>query len=149
MERDDRCFLRDLQDVKHIFGDKWTVPVMVALAGGPMRRSEILTTVDSYSVDENWPGKAAVLHDSILSRTLRKMVAEGLVARRELPDTFPRHVRYELRPEAEDFLERARQMASWSEHNAHVVANAQDFHRLHNGEPGGWVDGACDLPASG
>lgn len=148
MERDDRCFLRDVQDVKHIFGDKWTIPVMVALAGGPMRRSEILTTVDSYSIDENWPRKATVLHDSILSRTLRKMVAEGLVARQELPDAFPRHVRYQLCPEALDFLERARQMAGWSNDNAHVVANAQEYHRLHSGEPDA-CDGVCDLPASG
>jgi DNA-binding HxlR family transcriptional regulator len=149
MKRDDRCFLRDVQDVKHIFGDKWTIPVMVALAGGPMRRAEIFTTVDSYSIDENWPGKATVLHDSILSRTLRKMVAEGLVARQELPDAFPRHVRYELRPEAVDFLVRVRQVVGWSRHNAHVVANAQEFHRLHSGEPDGCGHGVCGLPASG
>jgi len=145
MELDDRCFLRNVQDVKHIFGDKWTVPVMVALAGGPMRRAEILTTVDSYSIDENWPGKATVLHDSILSRTLRKMVAEGLVDRQELPDSFPRHVRYELRPEASDFLARVRQVVGWSAANAHVVANAQEFHRLQYG----CAEGVCELPASG
>lgn len=149
MRRNDICFLRDVQDVKHIFGDKWTVPVMVALVHGPMRRSEILTTVDSYSIDENWPGKATVLHDSILSRTLRKMVAEGLVARQELPDVFPRHVRYELRPEGMDFLERVRQLVGWSNSNAHVVANAQEFHRLHSDEPDGCVDEVCELPASG
>lgn len=149
MKPDDRCFVRDAAAVKHIFGDKWTIPVMVALAGGPMRRSEILTTVDSYSIDENWPGKATVLHDSILSRALRKMVAEGLVARQELPDVFPRHVRYELLPEAADFLDRVRQVVGWSEHNAHVVANAQEFHRLQTGEPDGCDHEVCDLPASG
>lgn len=149
MTRDDRWFLRDVQDVKHIFGDKWTIPVMVALASGPMRRSEILTTVDSYSIDENWPGKATGLHDSILTRTLRKMVAEGLVARQELPDVFPRHVRYELRPEALDFLGRVGQVVGWSSDNAHVVANAQEFHRLHNGEQDACAHVECDLPASG
>ncbi len=149
MTRDDRFFLRDMQDVKHIFGDKWTIPVMVALAGGPMRRSGILTTVDSYSIDENWPRKATVLHDSILTRTLRKMVAEGLVKRQELPDVFPRHVRYELRPEAMDFLERVRKVVGWSSDNAHVVVRAQEFHRLHNGEQDDCADGECDLSASG
>jgi DNA-binding HxlR family transcriptional regulator len=149
MTRDDRFFLRDVQDIKHIFGDKWTIPVMVALACGPMRRSEILTTVDSYSIDENWPGKATVMHDSILTRTLRKMVTEGLVTRQELPDVFPRHVRYELRPEALDFLERVRQVAGWSSENALVVARAQEFHRLHNGEQDACTHGRCDLPASG
>lgn len=145
----DRFFLRDVQNVKHIFGDKWTIPVMVALAGGPMRRAEIFATVDSYSIDENWPGKATVLHDSILTRTLRKMVAEGLVSRQELPDVFPRHVRYELRPEAIDFLERVRQVVGWSSDNAHVVTRAQEFHRLHNGEQDACAHGECDLPASG
>lgn len=147
MERNDRWFLHALQDVKHIFGDKWTVPVMVALADGPMRRAEILTTVAGYSIDENWPGKAAVLHDSILTRALRKMVAEGLVARQELPDSFPRHVRYALRPEAEDFLARVRQLVGWSRHNAHVVANAQKFHRLHHAEPDGCPDPKCGGPS--
>jgi len=149
MRRDDRCFLRDVQDVKHIFGDKWTIPVMVALAGGRMRRSEILTTVASYSIDESWPGKATGLHDSILTRTLRKMVAEGLVTRQELPDVLPRHVRYELRPEALDFIGRVRQVVSWSSDNAHVVANAQAFHRLHHGEQDAYAHEECDLPASG
>lgn len=149
MRPDDRFFLRQVQDVKHVFGDKWTIPVMVALAGAPMRRSEILATVASYLVDDNWPGKATVLHDRILSRTLRKMVAEGLVAREELPDAFPRHVRYELRPEAVDFLERMRQVVGWSSDNAHVLANAQEFHRLHSGEPDGCTHRACGLPASG
>ncbi len=149
MKPDDICFLQDVEDVKHVFGDKWTIPVMVALAGGPLRRSEILATVTSYSLDENWPDKSPVLHDSILSRTLRKMVANRLVARHELPDAFPRHVRYELRPEALDFLERVRHVAGWSTDNAHVVTNAHDRHRLHHREPDTCAREACDLPASG
>lgn len=146
MELDDRFFLRDVQDVKHIFGDKWTVAVMVALSGGPMRRREIRATVDSYSIDEHWPGKAAVLHDSILSRTLRKMVTEGLLTRDELPDSFPRHVQYALRPAAEDFLVRLRKMVGWSEENAELVAGARELHRLHDGEPYCCGDGDRGLP---
>ncbi|WP_363320515.1 helix-turn-helix domain-containing protein [Pseudonocardia sp.] len=146
VNHDDRYFVRDVQDVKHIFGDKWTVAVMVALSSGPMRRLEIRTTVDSYSIDENWPGKATVLHDSILSRTLRKMVTEGLLARDELPDSFPRHVLYALRPAAVDFLERLRQVVGWSRQNAQVVANAQELHRLHNGEPYCCGSEECSLP---
>ncbi|MDN5750414.1 MAG: winged helix-turn-helix transcriptional regulator [Pseudonocardia sp.] len=149
MERDDQFFLRHVQNVKHIFCDKWTIAVMVALARGPMRRSEIFATVGSYSIDEDWPGKATVLHDSILSKTLRKMVAERLVTRQELPDTFPRHVRYALRPEAVNFLERVRQVVDWSEHNAHVVASAQEFHRLNSEDPDDFDHGLYELPASG
>lgn len=149
MECDDKWLLRELQDVKHIFGDKWTIPVMVALADGPLRRSEILATVSSYSIDEHWPGGATVLHDSILTRALRRMVAEGLVVRHELRDSFPRHVRYELRPEAEDFLTRVRHVVGWSKGNEHVVARAQAIHRVHNGENADCDDEGCNLPASG
>lgn len=77
------------------------------------------------------------------------MVAEGLVAREELPDAFPRHVCYELRSEARDFLERVRHVVGWSEENPHVVANARQFHQLHNGEPDGCAHEGCGLPASG
>lgn len=149
MERDDKWLLRELQDVKHIFGDKWTIPVMVALADGPLRRSEILATVGSYAVDEHWPGGATVLHDSILTRALRKMVAEGLITRHELPDTFPRHVRYELCSEAADFLVRVRQVLGWLRGNEQVVARAQATHRLHKGGSADCSDDGCDLCASG
>src|SRR5207245_2360428 len=99
MDIDDRSFLHDVQDVKNIFGDKWTLPIMVALSGGPLRRSEIHTTVNSYGVGEQWPSGAAVLHDSILTRCLRKMVAEGLISREETIGSFPPRVCYALEPE--------------------------------------------------
>lgn len=35
--------LRDLFDLLHLFGDKWVPPILVALAGGPMRRVDIYT----------------------------------------------------------------------------------------------------------
>lgn len=149
MERDDEWLLRDLQDVKHIFGDKWTVPVLVALAGGPLRRSEILVMVRSYSIEENASGKAKVLHDSILTRALRKMMADGLVARHELPDTFPRHVRYALLPEAADFLARVRHVVGWSKGNRHIAAQAHATHRLDKGGGADCGDEGCHLFASG
>lgn len=127
MESDDQSFLRDVHNVMHIFGDKWTVPVMVALAGGPLRRSGILETVGSYGIDAEWPGRPSVLHDSILSRTLRKMVKEGLLDRHETENVFPPCVSYSLRPEAAEFLHDLRQITGWSEKNPHIVTSAQYY----------------------
>jgi hypothetical protein len=66
-------FLRCLYDLKYLVGDKWTLAILVKLSDGPMRRVEILLTVNSYSIGEEWSDKHAILHDSMLARTLKKM----------------------------------------------------------------------------
>jgi hypothetical protein len=67
MESDDRSFLRDAHDIMQLLGDIWTFPVMVTLAEGPLRRSEILREVDSFCADADWLGSTSILHDSILT----------------------------------------------------------------------------------
>jgi DNA-binding HxlR family transcriptional regulator len=100
---------------------------MVSLAGGPLRRLDILKTVNSYGIDVEWPGKPLVMHDSILSRTLRKMVDEGLLDRHETENVFPPQVSYSLRPEAAAFLRDLRGISGWSERNPHIVTSAQEY----------------------
>jgi DNA-binding HxlR family transcriptional regulator len=78
-------FLRDLCDLLRLFGDKWVPPILVTLADGPMRQVEILSTIRSYSIGQEWSGRPAVLHDSILARALKTMTAEGLLIRDEKP----------------------------------------------------------------
>jgi DNA-binding HxlR family transcriptional regulator len=109
MESDDRSFLRDAHNIMQLFGDKWTFPVMVTLAEGPLRRSEILKEVDSFCADADWLG-ASILHDSILTRTLRKLVGDGLLARHEAGNAFPPNVRYSLQPGAAAILEEFRSL---------------------------------------
>jgi DNA-binding HxlR family transcriptional regulator len=46
----DEEFLRDLYNLLRLFSDKWVALILVTLAGGPMRRVEILCTIRSYSV---------------------------------------------------------------------------------------------------
>jgi DNA-binding HxlR family transcriptional regulator len=98
MESDDQSFLRDAHNIMQLFGDKWTFPVMVTLAEGPLRRSEILKEVDSFCADADWLGGTSILHDSILTRTLRKLVGDGLLARHEAENAFPPNVQYSLQP---------------------------------------------------
>jgi hypothetical protein len=37
-----------------------------------------LPTIRSYSIGQEWSGKPAVLHDSILARALKKMTDAGI-----------------------------------------------------------------------
>lgn len=150
MKADGRTFLHDVQNVKNIFGDKWTLPVMVALSDGPMRRSQIHVTVNSYEVGEQWPAGGSVLHDSILTRCLKKMTAEGLISREESVGSFPPRVCYSLRPEGREFLELAGAITVWSSRNEHVIASARDYQRQHSPhEAEGCDGGPCSLGASG
>jgi hypothetical protein len=56
-----------------------------------MRRKEILSTISSYSIGEEWSDKHAVLHDSILARTLKKITEEGLLTRIPVHKDSSRH----------------------------------------------------------
>ena len=89
MKLGDEKFLRAMYDLKYLFGDKWALAIMFALSDGPLRRVDILSTVKSYSIGKEWSDKNAVLHDSILARTLKKMTEEGLLARARAAGTFP------------------------------------------------------------
>lgn len=92
----DEASLRDLYNLPPLFGGKWVVPILVILVGGPTRRVEILCTIRSYSVEQEWPEKSAAMHDSILTRALRKKTIEGLLIREETPGSFPPEVYYSL-----------------------------------------------------
>ena len=125
----DERFLRRLYDLKYLVGDKWALAILVALSGGPMRRVEILSTINSYSIGEEWSDKHAVLHDSILARTLKKMTEEGLLMRMRRAETFPPKVFYSLTQDALEFLQLAEPAVAWAEEHTALIARAQDLRR--------------------
>ena len=128
---DAEVFLRKANDLRHLFGDKWTLAIMVALSEGPLRRTHIFATVNSYTVNSGWPEKPAVLHDSVLARYLKKMVGQGLLVHDYDDSIFPPRAHYALTPEAEEFLAQLRELASWASRHADLVARAQAYHRAH------------------
>ena len=67
-----------------LIADKWTALVVYALVDGPRRHGDLRRTVDGIS-------------QKMLTQTLRKMEAEGLVER-EVRDRVPPHVEYSLTP---------------------------------------------------
>lgn len=132
-ERDDRV-LRGLYDLKNLFGDKWVPAILVALRDGPLRRVEILSTVNSYSIDENWTNKHPVLHDSILARTSKKMREQWLIDRRSCDKTFPPEVLYSLAPTVAEVLTLAEPLIEWTLTHPELLSQAQAYSRQSGGE---------------
>jgi DNA-binding HxlR family transcriptional regulator len=128
---DEQLVLRELYNLKYLFGDKWAPAIVVALAPGRMRRVEILSTVNSYSLYEDWSDKRVVLHDSILTRTLKKMTNEGLLVRTESVESFPREVYYSLTPVVAELLAVIEPAVQWARRNRELIAAAQAYTRQH------------------
>jgi DNA-binding HxlR family transcriptional regulator len=118
-----------LYDLKYLVGDKWTLAILVTLSGGPMRRVEILSTINSYSIGEEWSDKHAILHDSILARTLKKMTEEGVVTRTRRTETFPPQGFYSLTQDALEFLQLAEPAIAWADEYTELLAQAQTYSR--------------------
>jgi DNA-binding HxlR family transcriptional regulator len=144
MQVGDERYLRGLYDLKYLFGDKWVPAIMVTLSGGPMRRKEILSTISSYSIGEEWSDKHAVLHDSILARTLKKMTEEGLLTRTRRTEAFPVTVTYSLKPEVLEFLKLAEPVIAWVDDHPELVGQAQAYSRR-NGDEVGALTGVDEL----
>jgi DNA-binding HxlR family transcriptional regulator len=137
-----------LYDLKYLFGDKWAPAILVTLSGGPMRRKEILSTISSYSIGEEWSDKHTVLHDSILARTLKKMTEEGLLTRTRRTETFPVTVTYSLKPEVLEFLALSETLVAWAEKHQELIAQAQTYSRR-NGDEIGTLSGIAELDEIG
>ena len=135
MKQKDERFLRGLYDLKYLFGDKWVPAILVALADGPMRRKEILSTISSYSIGKEWSDKHAVLHDSILARTLKKMTEEGLLVRTRNTQGFPATVTYSLNPEVLTFLTLVETLVGWVDDHPELIAQAQAYSRRNSDDP--------------
>jgi DNA-binding HxlR family transcriptional regulator len=67
-----------------LISDKWTALIVYALVDGPRRHSELRRTIDGIS-------------QKMLTQTLRRMEAEGLIER-DVLDRVPPHVEYSLTP---------------------------------------------------
>nr|WP_245782652.1 winged helix-turn-helix transcriptional regulator [Actinokineospora terrae] len=116
----------------------------MALRDGPLRRVEILSTVNSYSIDENWTDKHAVLHDSILARTLKKMRKQGLIVRESCDKSFPPEVAYSLTPAVAEVLTLAEPLLKWTRAHPELLSQAQ-AHSRRSGEEAAILDDVVDL----
>ncbi len=98
---DDTC--RPVREVLSLVGDKWSILIVVILANGTRRFSELQKSIDGIS-------------QRMLTRTLRELEWMGLLMRRVEP-TVPPSVYYTLTPLGETLLKPVQSLATWATQN--------------------------------
>ena len=87
---------------------RWGVLVLVALADGPMRWTDLHRRVEGVS-------------DKMLAQTLRVLTDDGFLEREVLPDSPP-GVEYRLTPRGDDLVQHLMPLMEWiAEHAPDIV----------------------------
>lgn len=103
------CPSRQILDV---LANKWTMLVMGALSGGPMRFGELRRRLDGIT-------------QKMLTQTLRTLERDGLVTRTVYP-TIPPKVEYAATELGESVTALMHAIRTWSEDNINAVLDARD-----------------------
>lgn len=103
------CPSRQILDV---LANKWTMLVMGALSGGPMRFGELRRRLDGIT-------------QKMLTQTLRALERDGLVTRTVYP-TIPPKVEYAATELGESVTALMHAIRAWSEENINAVLDARD-----------------------
>lgn len=91
------------RQVLDIIGAKWVTLILLPLAEGPKRHSQLRARIAGAS-------------QKMLTETLRLLERDGLVAR-EVKQVFPAHVEYSLTPLGESLMPILWHMKDWAEAN--------------------------------
>lgn len=126
MKPSDERFLPAVYNAKNLFGGKWMFAIAAVLLDGPMHYTDILSTVRSLDIRVDWSGRRAVLHESILTRTLQRMTADELLIREENAGVFPPSVWYSLTPATRHALLAVTPLAEWVEEYPDLIARARE-----------------------
>ena len=95
-----------------LVADTWSVIAVVALGRGPARYIEL-------------QGRIGGISKKMLTQTLRKLEANGLVDRRVLR-TAPPGAEYRLTELGQSLLEPVRSLSRWAEEHTDALLDAQD-----------------------
>lgn len=111
------CGIRDVLDR---VGDKWSVLVIVELAGGPRRFRELQRAIEGIS-------------QRMLTLTVRRLERDGLVLRTVYP-TVPSQVDYRLTETGASLTHLVKALAEWSlAHRAGIAEARHDYDERHPG----------------
>jgi len=109
------CGIRDVLDR---LGDRWSVLVIVQLAGGPRRFRELQRAVDGIS-------------QRMLTVTVRRLERDGLVLRTVYP-SVPAQVDYRLTATGAGLTHLVKALADWSlEHREGIAGSRRDYDAQH------------------
>ncbi|MBF4161443.1 helix-turn-helix transcriptional regulator [Nocardioides sp. CBS4Y-1] len=95
-----------------VIAHKWSVVVLFALSEGPKRHGELVTLTGGIS-------------RKVLTETLRKLQANGLVTREAFAEAPPR-VEYALTPLGETLQEPIRMLTLWARENGEALVDHQE-----------------------
>lgn len=111
------CGIRDVLDR---IGDKWSVLVIVELAGGPRRFRELQRAIDGIS-------------QRMLTLTVRRLERDGLILRTVYP-SVPAQVDYRLTGTGASLTHLVKALADWSLAHRAVIAEARlQYQQAHPG----------------
>ncbi|MGA4844250.1 winged helix-turn-helix transcriptional regulator [Streptomyces sp. G45] len=95
-----------------LIADKWTVVVLAGLSQGPVRHGQLVELIGGIS-------------RKVLTQTLRRLMAHGLVHRQAHAEAPPR-VEYELTPLGATLTEPIRVLTEWARAHGEAVLDALD-----------------------
>ncbi|WP_235922139.1 diguanylate cyclase [Lentzea tibetensis] len=124
--------LRTLLNLRHLVNSDWMPDVLQALTDGPKHYGDLLAAIRSTELINGWSGRNRNVQKSVLNRTLRRLEDNGFVLRHEEPGVWPRAVRYELGPAAQEWLSDVLPAVSrWCHRHDALITRAQRLRR-HN-----------------
>lgn len=94
-----------VRSVMALLGDRWTTLILLVLATGEWRHSELKRVLAQLSAEQ-------AISQRVLTLKLRTLERDGFVARKVTRDNPPR-VSYRLTPLGEALQDRARGMIDW------------------------------------
>ncbi|MFI8930745.1 winged helix-turn-helix transcriptional regulator [Streptomyces sp. NPDC053474] len=95
-----------------LIADKWTVVVLYGLSQGAVRHGELIDLIGGIS-------------RKMLTQTLRRLQAHGLVRRHAYAEVPPR-VEYELTPLGQTLIEPIHMLTEWARAHGDAVLDALD-----------------------
>ena len=106
----DSSACRRVTPVLNRVGDKWSMQIVMALANGPQRFSELKRAIDGVS-------------QRMLTLSLRGLERDGLISRHVTP-TIPPRVDYELTDLGRTLLKPVMALVHWANENQAAIAKA-------------------------
>ncbi|WP_188317067.1 winged helix-turn-helix transcriptional regulator [Solihabitans fulvus] len=114
-----------IYDVVRLLDGEWVSAVLAALQDQSLHYTEILTVISRQLSSSGSSGADRVLHETTLTRTLRRLVRDGLVERVETRSRLPRSVRYSLTEPAKELLTAMASAAKWAEYYNELIEEAR------------------------